>query len=184
MSLPSSVIRYGGVPVPFTVAWSAEIVMVVRRCPYAGRPAICQQDARGIGKPRFGSPHADRQRQVIALDLCDLCAKPLKARTKVSLSHARAQLHGAHGGDILQVEPMLHRECAAISLAHCPALKRDLREGSLRVRQVTRHRVQFAMMSPEYVLQTAGQEIKAVGHAKVELLAWTDRDEAWLEAAA
>ncbi len=172
---------YGGVPVPYTASWTAEEgPMSIARCPYARRPAVFQPVDRGNGKPRFGSPHMQRQREVIAMELCDLCARPLKNRTKVSLSHARPRGMGAGGFAILQVEPLLHRECAAISLEHCPSLKRDVRDGSLNVRQVNRFQVQFAIMDEVYTQQQTGQSIKAVGHAKVDLLAWVDRHEGWL----
>jgi hypothetical protein len=50
------------------------------------------------------------------------------------------------------------------------------------IRQVTRHRVQVALMSAEYVAIRTGEDVIAAGHAKVELLRWIDRDAAWLEA--
>lgn len=80
----------------------------------------------------------------------------------------------------MQVEPLLHRECAAESIRHCPSLKRDIADDSLRIRQVTRYRVQTAIMSAEYVASLCGEAVKAAGHAKVELLAWVDRDADWL----
>jgi hypothetical protein len=54
------------------------------------------------------------------------------------------------------------------------------------VRQVNRYRVQFAIMRPEYIAHyvpgyVASPTDKIVGHAKVELQSWTDRDQAWLE---
>jgi hypothetical protein len=177
-------LRYGGVPVPWTVSWSAEERLFLAYCAYAGGLALCQPEARGEGKPAFGKPHAIRQRRAVYEGRCDLCGKPLAARTKVSLSHARPRANAAAIGDILQVEPLLHKECAARSLRHCPSLKRDIRAGSLMVRQVTRYAVQMAIMSAEYCSQVAGGDgRKAIGHAKVQLLAWSDRDAAWLEAA-
>jgi hypothetical protein len=179
-------LQYGGVPVPYTVSWSSEEPFFVTRCRYAdGRAAICQAVAPGEGRPRFGKPHSQRQRQAIADGLCDLCGLSLKNRTKVSLSHARARANGAEGVAILQVEPLLHRECAATSMRHCPSLKRDIAAGSLMVRQVNRHCVQFAIMGPVYVGEyvpgyVARPTERIIGHAKVELLSWVDRDEAWL----
>lgn len=177
-------LQFGNTPVPFTASWSAEESFHVARCPHADAPAICQEVAIGEGKPQFGKPHSDRQRQVIADGLCDLCGKTLDARTKVSLSHARVRHNGAEGPAIMQVEPLLHRECAAISLRFCPSLKRDVAAGEVRIRQVTRYRVQFAIMDEVYVESLTGQRCKAIGHAKVELLAWRDRDAAWLESRA
>lgn len=176
---------YGGVPVPFTVSWSAEEPFRVDICAFTGRRAICQAVAPGEGKPRFGAPHSQRQREAIARDLCDTCGRPLRNRTKVSLSHARPRLNGAEGPAILQVEPLLHRECAALSMQHCPSLKRDIRDGTLMIRQVRRHQAQFAIMDPEFIHHSvpgyvAQSSDRILGHGKVELLSWTDRDETWL----
>lgn len=175
-----AIIYYGGVPVPYTVSWSDEELFFLGRCPYSQKDAMRQPDKRGSGKPRFGKPHSDRQREVIALDLCDLCARPLKNRTKVSLSHAKAYPHGAEGWAVLQVEPMLHKECAAESVMHCPSLRRDVEAGSLMVRHVTRWRVQFAIMDEIYTEKMTGKRVTAIGHAKVELLRWVDREASWL----
>lgn len=178
--------RFGDTAVPWTVAWTGEESFHVGRCPFSRRPAICQAVAPGEGKPRFGKPHWQRQRQAIAEGRCDLCGKPLKLSTKVSLSHARPVGHGAQGLAILQVEPLLHRSCAAISMQHCPALKRDIADGSLMVRQVNRWRAQFAILGPQFLPQYVPDHIakpsdRIVGHAKVELLLWTGRDVSWLE---
>ncbi len=180
---------FGNVPVPWTVGWTGEDSFSVERCPIAGHRAICQIEAPGVGKPAFGKPHWNRQRKCIAEGRCDLCAKPLKLATKVSLSHARPVGHGAEGLAILQVEPLLHRACAATSLKHCPSLRRDVEAGTLMVRQVTRYRVQFVVMAPEFISHYVpgfGAKIndRIVGAAKVELVTWADRDAAWLGDAA
>lgn len=174
---------WGKVPVPWTVSWTGEERFFVSICPHADRPAICQAIAPGEGKPQFGKPHAQRQREAVANSICDVCGKPLALRTKVSLSHARPVPHSANGFEILQVEPLLHKECAALSLKHCPSLLRDIGAGTLRVRQVLRSRVQFAIMTSEYVASLTGERREAVGHAKVQLLRWKDRDALWLESA-
>lgn len=187
LELIPGTLTYGATPVPFTVSWSGEEHgFEVRPCRFAdGHPALCQAEAPGIGSPRFGSPHWQRQRQAIALDLCDLCGKPLKARTKVSLSDARPRFNGADGIAVLQVEPLLHRECAKISMEFCPKLRRGIRDGSIEVRQVLRSRAQFAIIVPsavgEYVAgYVAGGSERIIGHAKVELLRWRDRNADWL----
>jgi hypothetical protein len=174
-------LMYGGVPVPWTSAWTAEETFHVARCRWAGMLAICQAVAQGEGKPRFGKPHSQRQRQAIAAGLCDLCAKPLRLKTKVSLSHARIRLDGAQGACVMQVEPLLCRPCAILSMAHCPSLKRDIKNGTLMVRQVGGYQVQIARMSRAYVKEITGTAVEAAGHAKVVLLSWKDRDAAWLE---
>lgn len=180
------VLQFGNTAVPWTVGWTGEESFSVAPCRFADRrPAICQASAPGIGKPMFGKPHWGRQRQAIAQCLCDLCGKPLKLATKVSLSHARPVAHGAEGLAILQVEPLLHRECAAESMRHCPSLKRDIAAGTLMVRQVTRWRVQFVIMGPQFISHyvpgyVAKSSDQIVGAAKVELLRWVDRDAGWL----
>lgn len=179
---------YGGVPVPYTVSWSGEERQFVGFCVHARRLALRMVSAPGVGKPAFGKPHSDRQRETIARGLCDLCGRTLQHRTRVSLSHAREQVHAVADNlstGILQVEPLLHRECAAVSMRHCPSLKRDIAAGTLFVRQVTRWRVQFAVMSPEFITHYVPDYVaqpcdRIVGHAKVELLAWRDRDAEWL----
>ncbi len=175
-------LTFGNTPVPWTASWSSEEPLTLGRDEVASSPlrSLVQPSSPGEGRPQFGKPHANRQRACIAKDLCDLCAKTLRGRTKVSLSHARPQPHGAEGWAILQVEPMLHKECAAISMRHCPSLRRDVRNGTLMVRQVIRHRVQFAIMDEIYTAEVTGFAERSVGHAKVELLKWVDRDEAWL----
>jgi hypothetical protein len=179
-------LSFGNTPVPWTASWSGENLFYVDRCQFAdGRPAICQSSAPGVGRPLFGKPHMIRQRQAIVLECCDLCARPLKGHTRVSLSHARPQPHAAKPGDILQVEPLLHRECAATSMRFCPALQRDVRNGTAMIHQVFRSRVQLAISDPKYVgLYVPGYVAKPderiIGHAKVQLLRAQSRDEEWL----
>lgn len=181
-------LSYGGVPVPFTTSWTGEARTFVGLCPHARCDAIRQESAPGAGKPVFAYPHFDRQRKAIAERLCDLCGKPLKTSTKVSLSHARPIAHSARGFEILQVEPMLHRDCAAICLQHCPSLKRDIAAGTLHVRQVFAHEVQFAIGAPQFVGEyvpgfEANPTDTIVAHAKFRLVKWADRDDAWLRRA-
>ncbi len=178
-------LHFGATAVPWTVGWTGEESFYIGQCQFTRQPAICQAVAPGEGKPTFGKPHWNRQREAIAQSLCDLCGKSIKLSTKVSLSHARPVGHGANGLAILQVEPMLHRACAAESMKFCPSLKRDVAAGTLMIRQVTRSRVQFVIMGPQFVsVYVPGYDAKPndriVGSAKVELQKWIDRDMAWL----
>lgn len=178
-------IFWGNMPVPYAAAWTGEDELFLGPCPYAGNAtglkAIRQVQARGVGKPTFGKPHMDRQREAIAHDLYDLCGKPLKNRTKVSLSQARPQPHAVNPGDVLQVEPLLHRECAAISVQHCPSLKGQIRDGVYHIRQVFRHACQFAIYSEEGTEIAVGVRVKSISHAKVQLIKWAERDLDWLQ---
>lgn len=54
MADPREQLTFGNVPVPYSASWSAEAAMYVATCPHANAPAICQQKARGQGKPLFG----------------------------------------------------------------------------------------------------------------------------------
>jgi hypothetical protein len=181
-------LSYGGVLVPYTVSWDAEEQQFIGQCPYARMRALRMPQHRGVGRPRFGTPHSDRQREAVAIGLCDLCGKPLKTSTKVSLSHTRWRENAAPSGTgILQVEPLLHRRCAADSCKYCPSLKRDIAAGALMVRQVTSYRAQFVIMSPEFICHYVpsyqpNASDRIVGHAKIELMGWVDRDYSWLGA--
>lgn len=184
---PASNLTFGSTAVPWTVAWTGEDSYFIGTCRFSRHPAICQAEAPGVGKPTFGKPHWQRQRRCIAEGRCDLCGKSLKLSTKVSLSHARPVGHGAEGLAILQVEPLLHKACAAISMQHCPSLKRDIAAGTLMVRQVNRWRPQFAVLGPQFLPVYVPDYVpkpsdRIVGPAKVELLTWIDRDLGWLTA--
>jgi hypothetical protein len=178
-------LTWGSVPVPNTALWSGE-----DRCFLAteelveNRVAVCNDVAQGEGKPVFGKPHMQRQRAAVILGLCDLCGKPLKGHSKVSLSHARPRT-GAAGLCVMQVEPLLHKDCARISLEFCPSLKRDIGRATLRVRLVTRYQVQIAQLTADATEEFCGPGVRhrgAIGHAKVILLQWQDKSAAWLGA--
>lgn len=175
-----TIINYGNAPVPYSVLWSSENPLVIGKDPEVSGPAMCNSISPGEGKPMFGSPHMQRQREVIINELCDVCGKSLKGRTKVSLSHARPRI-GANGLCVMQVEPLLHKECAALSLRYCPSLKRDIAAGTLNVRMVTRYQVQIALLTGDATEEFTGERCSgAAGHAKVELLAWQDKTAEWL----
>lgn len=177
-------LTFGNAPVPYTVLWSSEEPPFIGADPVApNRPSVCNSTSPGEGRPMFGKPHMQRQREAVANGLCDICGKTLKGRTKVSLSHARERI-GADGLCVMQVEPLLHKECAALALRYCPSLRRDVKAGTLNVRMVTRYRVQLAQLTGDATVEFTGTRCPgAVGHAKVELLAWADKDAAWLERA-
>jgi hypothetical protein len=178
------ILRFGNTRVPVTSSWASEEHFFLERCRWFGGIAICQHDDTGPvaarGKPLFSKPHMQRQRRAMALGLCDICGRTLRTSTKVSLSHARPQPHGADGWAILQVEPMMHRACALEAVDQCPSLKRDVLADTLRIRQVLRWRAQCAVMDADYVQTITGQHTQALGHGKIELLEWQDRDADWL----
>lgn len=179
--MTAPLLMWASVPVPRVALWTAEDRNFLAPDPLVrGQIAVCNDEAQGQGKPVFGTPHMQRQRKFVIEGLCDLCGRPLKGRSKVSLSHASERV-GAAGLCVMQVEPMLHRECAAISLVHCPSLRRDTRANALHIRLVTRYRVQLAQLTGDATEQFTGtRHPGAIGHAKIELLDWQDKDLSWL----
>lgn len=173
--------RWGNIIIPWTVAWTGERRFTVSRCPYARTMALCQEEAPGVGKPDFGKPHSNRQRRAQALQLCDICAKPLKGRTRISLSQDSARHVDGLGLVPLAVEPMVHKECAVISLDQCPALKKQVAAGTIFIRQVSQARLIAQVLNEAATLEFAGVSAPgAVGHLKLAITQFVARDEAWL----
>ncbi len=175
--------NYGKVPVPYSVGWSDEARFWLAPCQYAGgMVAIHQEEKIGGGKPTFGKPHMNRQRRAIALCLCDVCGKPLKVRTKVSMSEERAVVAG---DEILPtvVEPLCCRPCARLATQHCPHLKSRVRDGLIIVRQVFTYRIVAQLLTGEATAESTGESRPGtVGHLKMQLTKSTFRDLEWLEA--
>lgn len=173
--------RYGDIPVPWTVMWSSEGDCFVDDCQWFHAPAICQRQAQGEGVPRFGRPHPMRQRKVMACGLCDICAKSLANHAAISLSY--------FGGDypesciLTQVEPLLHADCARLSIANCPSLRRQLREGRMRVRRALKYKARPTLAEPEdcerFVPGYGGCPL--IGLAVMDLLRWRDVTASWEE---
>jgi len=141
-------------------------------------------ETKGTGKPDFGKTHMVRQRRNISLCLCDVCGKPLKAKTKISMSMTRAVLMDTENGvDMvpLVVEPLCCRDCAIISIKQCPHLKKTAADGSLKIRQVFSYTVVMSMLTGEATEEFAGvYEPFTVGHLKMRLDKFTERDMGWL----
>jgi hypothetical protein len=167
-------LEYGNIAVPWPVMWSEEEEYFVGICPWFKAPAICQKEAQGEGVPRFGRPHTGRQRKLLALGLCDVCAKPLRHATKISLRNFKGRDVG--GRPVTQVEPLLHVECARLSLQRCPSLQRQREAGTLRIKQAFRYRARPMIAQPEdrlrYVPDYVGPNI--IGLAAIDLLSWRD----------
>jgi hypothetical protein len=165
--------KYGDIEVPWAAMWSEEAEYFVGECPYFKRPAICQREAQGQGVPKFGQPHVSRQRKLHALCLCDICAKPLKTSTKISMSNFGGT--EKDGMMLTQSEPLSHVECAKLSLSQCPSLKRQAQDGRLRIRQVFRFKTRATIATPEERARFVPDCIESVlGLAVVELTGWRD----------
>lgn len=175
--------KYGDITVPYTASWTGEDRFEIRPCPYAeGRDALWQPHAPGMGKPMFATPHSVRQRQAMARQLCDICGRPLKNRTRVSMSQESPREVPGVGRVPLAVEPMVHRECGAEALRLCPSLKRQYANGRLRIRQVTACRLVAQGLTGEATMEFAGvYKPGAIGYLKLLITGWIDRDADWLE---
>lgn len=171
------IVGYGNLPVPYPVVWSSEDEYWVARCPVVGRLAICQKESRGEGVPKFGQPNVMRQRRAICEGLCDLCGKPLKNATKILLANWRP----LGTDEPVCPEPMLHAECARESLQHCPALRAQVRQGTLRVLRVSRWDALIPPTDTEnvhrFVPGWSGGPV--VGLAGIKVLASKDITQQW-----
>ena len=174
------IIRYGSTPVPWTVSWSVEKAgrHHVAIDPHHDMPAVFAPEARGQGKPLFAKPHDQRLRRAMREQRCDLCGMPLRGATKVSLSNPQVTDVGH-----LQTEPLVHRECGIISLAHCPMLQARAKGGVLMVRQVTSFTLATSFLTSAAVKEITGEDWAdgvVMGALKYRVDRWIRRDIDWL----
>ncbi|TGT69532.1 MULTISPECIES: hypothetical protein [unclassified Mesorhizobium] len=140
---------------------------------------MCQGDAPGAGRPRFGAVHWQRQRQAITRGLCQLCGKSLTASTKVSLAP-----------QLLSCEPMLHRRCAAEAIPLCPHLQKfdwSAPDGIKQVLAYTTALMTFAHYPEDEVAALLGDDTgidpsRIIGHAQIKITRWKSRSVEWLMA--
>lgn len=116
------VIWWRGMPVPATAAWSAEIGDGwVGHCSLAGQPALMMPERQGQGEPLFKNPHPVRQRRAMLHGLCDVCARPLRYRTKILAGAIRS---GARGLPAAATnEPLVCRPCYVLAARYCPHVR-------------------------------------------------------------
>lgn len=130
-----------GVDVPWVTSWTAETMTGVGGCPsVGGRPALCQTDQAGFGKPQYSKNHMVRQRLTVARMLCPMCGEPTTSEDRWTVT-GRPKAAGwlrAQKGFALPAEieddrvvidagaiAPLHKACATRSMALCPHLKAD-----------------------------------------------------------
>lgn len=137
------VLWYGSTPVPATAMWTGELDEgAIRPCRHAqGRPALFAPERPGNGRPMFKNPHPVRQRRAMALLLCDVCARPLRNRTKHRISHAYA-VTADHGAIVAPFqEPLVCGDCLDLAAAHCPFVSAERAAGRWPPLVVRRHRL-------------------------------------------
>jgi hypothetical protein len=182
----NGLVYYGKTPVASSVIWSEEKVVrpwALRPCEFAsGVMAVCPPDKRGQGKPIFGATHPLRQRQAVQSWLCEVCRKPIKLKTKISLSNERNTMVDGVGIVPLVVEPLCCVKCAWLSCQHCPHLKARVADGTILVRQVFKVEFVAQQLNAEATMEFCGFEAPGViGHIKLALTKYELRDLAWLE---
>ena len=127
-----------GIDVPWVTSWSAEAFIGIRPCPTVrGRPALCQAEDPGHGKPQYSKNHMVRQRLSVVRMLCPMCGEPTDASdrwTQVATRQAAGALRLKGMSlppeilddtvvlDAGSIAP-LHRRCVDRSLLHCPHLR-------------------------------------------------------------
>jgi hypothetical protein len=175
---------WGNIQIPWTASWSSESTFTVEPCPWAGgKMALCQNESPGVGKPQFATPHSNRQRQAMAQQLCDICARPFLGRTRVSLSQESPRQVPGLGFVPLAVEPLVHKGCGVVALRQCPELQRQAAKGILRIRQVSACWLVEQRLNEAATMEFAGvKHSGAVGHLKLAITRFVDRDAAWLAA--
>ena len=151
-------------------------------CPFAMQQAVCQAVSPGKGTPMFAKPHMNRQREAMAKALCDLCGRPLKGRTRVSLSQEREAYISGIGTYAMAVEPMVHKDCAAVCIKACPVLRRQHKDGTLLVRQITSYRLICQQLTGEATAEFTGvHRPYTVGHIKLLITGSHERSPEWLQ---
>lgn len=127
-----------GHDVPWVTSWSGEPQLGVRPCPtVGGRPALCQGEDPGRGKPQYSKNHLVRQRVSVVRMLCPMCGQPTTSNdrwTEVAkpVAAGALRLRGLAIPDQIDRDVVLldagsiaplHRRCVDRSLLHCPHLR-------------------------------------------------------------
>lgn len=138
-----------GLPVPYINRWGPEdpTRVSIGHDANVGGPAFLYDDS-GFGEPDFTAQHFDRQRECMAVGLCQVCANHVPwSRRFLVLASLSVETITVHGRKVAAVtEPWLCGRCAEFATEVCPALIRRRREEQLIVVPITSKRqVQFAV---------------------------------------
>lgn len=123
-------------PVPYVNRWGPEDTtrMSVRVDPHVGVRAVFLDDSRET-VPDFTRQHMARQRQCMALGLCQVCGRQTPwSRRNLIIAPATIQWITVDGREVpVTTEPWLDDRCAAIATTWCPELIRRDRDEDLTV---------------------------------------------------
>ena len=165
-----------GIDVPWVTSWTAETVIGVRACPsVGGRPALCQTNQAGFGKPQYSKNHMVRQRFSVSRMLCPMCGEATAEDdrwTTTGKPRAAGWLRMQKGfrlpADIADDQVVidagaiapLHRGCATRSMALCPHLKAD---PDLRLLRFPRSQVIVPLLADAEDAEAAGKMPPVIG---------------------
>ena len=126
-------IQWGNVTVPYTVIWSDEIenrkpAVVIERIEGQRLPMLSEGIHQPTGKPIFKMLHADRCREVVNHNLCQMCLDHLPVRV-VTVTQGQQDRYRPLVSDGLPMCPA----CALEALASCPGMQRQQASGTLRL---------------------------------------------------
>jgi hypothetical protein len=161
------ILWWGNSPVPATAMWTGEMdAGWLAPCRYAGgRLALHAPSRPGVGRPMFKNPHPVRQRRAITEMRCDICARPLRNRTKHLLAPGRYV--EAEGRMVWAYqEPCVCSECLPLARRWCPHVQRIEKWPPPILRQ---WRVILTLMDTPAHSECAGQgtyDRPAIGYAK------------------
>lgn len=132
-----------GLPVPYVNRWGAESVdrLEIRFDPHVGQIALFDNDQDEL-EPDFTAQNMQRQREVMALGLCQVCRRHIPwSRRFVVVSSMSAEEILLHGRRVVVVtEPWLDERCARFAIEKCPGLIRRTRGDDLELVRVRRQR--------------------------------------------
>lgn len=158
--------RWGNVTVPYTAMWSTEIE---RREPRVVYERWCGQRlamlSEGIhaceGKPVFKMLHADRCREVIRQEICQMCLRRLPDRV-VTVNQGQEDRFRPLINDGLPMCP----GCALDALVACPGMQRQQEAGTLRLWLSRRGEWLLApvLLGPVRVMDGGDERINAMLH--------------------
>jgi hypothetical protein len=143
--VPAGVLRWGGMPIPYTAGWSSESTIEIRHDPLVRAPAIFRVGGgRGEGRPLFGAMDEARCREVVIGRRCDVCARPVR-----DVGYVIDQEKGrTPAGRPMLPHPWTCATCFRLSLRWCPGIARSLGAARLIVARVRRYTVIGTTLGP------------------------------------
>lgn len=155
-----------GLPVPYVNRWGPEDTarMEIRHDPHAQGRAVFLDDSAET-EPDFTRQNMGRQRECMALGLCQVCARPVPWSRRnlvvAALSVEWVYLPEYRAEVPVVFEPWLDDRCAEIAVSWCPALIRRQRSEELTVIKIRSRRDVALVASRGWVEGHLAEETQA-----------------------